>query len=148
MKKILILAFAVMALVGCKSDGKRVAGSYSYKISGIVEVDSVRTSLDDEMGAMKILSREDGDLILTMNQLNGGVMTTTATWDDESRTITLVPFERILNMGIRGDFLVDVAGKGTYLDETIVFSLQYQGHSMSDSLVLLDGKDLLMVAWK
>lgn len=149
-----------LLLASCDTAVK-IAGEYSYKLSGSVEVDSQTVTLPNEQGTLKLLQKTDGDMLLTVSQLRGGVYAIEAELSDTA--LALYPFERQVTLtfivpdtNILGDeydrsvtetFDVEVTGTGTLYKGTIVFDLYYRGESQSSDAVLT-GENILIVANK
>lgn len=121
-----------------------LVGSYSYKTSGIVEIDEDQVVLPNESGAIEIQQDSENELRLVFNQLNGGVYTTTATLADN--VITLEPLSRTITINLLS-YELEVTGSGDHKDGVIVFTLHYKGTSLLDESPLV-GEDILMIAKK
>lgn len=121
-----------------------LVGSYSYKTSGIVEIDEDQVVLPNESGALEIQQDSENELRLVFNQLNGGVYTTTATLADN--VITLEPLSRTITVNLV-PYELEVTGSGDHKDGVIVFTLHYKGTSLLGESTLV-GEDILMIAKK
>lgn len=159
----LLCCLLLAGLAGC-DPAVKMAGEYSYKLSGKVTIDDADYTLSNEQGTMDMLRKTDGDMLLTFSQLRGGVYTAEAEINDT--LLTLYPFERTVSIVftvpdttfVLGDtivrdkevtetFDVEVTGVGTLYKETIVFDLYLNGESqVSDAR--LTGDNILMVAKK
>lgn len=150
-------------LAGC-DPAVKMAGEYSYKLSGKVTIDDSEYTLSNEQGTMDLLRKTDGDMLLTFSQLRGGVYTAEAEINDT--LLTLYPFERtasvvfmvpdttfvlgdtiVRDVEVTETFDVEVTGTGTLYKETIVFDLYFNGESQSSD-AHLTGENILMVAKK
>ena len=159
----LLCCLLLAGLAGCDPTVK-MAGEYSYKLSGKVTIDDADYTLSNEQGTMDMLRKSDGDMLLTFSQLRGGVYTAEAEINDT--LLTLYPFERTVSIVftvpdttfVLGDtivrdkevtetFDVEVTGVGTLYKETIVFDLYFNGESQ-ESDAHLTGDNILMVAKK
>ena len=160
---LLLCCLLLAGLAGC-DPAVKMAGEYSYKLSGKVTIDDADYTLSNEQGTMDMLRKTDGDMLLTFSQLRGGVYTAEAEINDT--LLTLYPFERTVSIVftvpdttfVLGDtivrdkevtetFDVEVTGVGTLYKETIVFDLYFNGESqVSDAR--LTGDNILMVAKK
>lgn len=159
-----IVSFVLLLFVSCQEPIQQLVGSYSYKSSGKVMVDSTEINLSDEIGAMDLIRRSDSTLLITFNQLGGAVYMTDA--NVEENEIVLKPYERTLTITypyvdslniladtitldrqIRETFDVVVNGYGERLNETIIFSLTIVGESQTSD-ARLKGEDILMIAKK
>ena len=158
-----LLLAGLAGLAGC-DPAVKMAGEYSYKLSGKVTIGDSDFTLSNEQGTMDMLRKTDGDMLLTFSQLRGGVYTAEAEINDT--LLTLYPFERTVSIVftvpdttfVLGDtivrdkevtetFDVEVTGVGTLYKETIVFDLYFNGESqVSDAR--LTGDNILMVAKK
>lgn len=130
MKKLFVLLLAVLTIcmTGCNDEVRTLEGSYSYKISGVVEVDWDEVNLADEIGAMDIVRIDTETALLTFNAINGGVYHTTAQINDKA--ITLKRFERDITLRAQ-NYHINVSGKGDVYDQTIIFSLKYESDDVS-----------------
>ena len=159
----LLCCLLLAGVAGC-DPAVKMAGEYSYKLSGKVTIDSTDYTLSNEQGTMDMLRKTDGDMLLTFSQLRGGVYTAEAEINDT--LLTLYPFERTVSIVftvpdttfVLGDtivrdkevtetFDVEVTGVGTLYKETIVFDLYFNGESQ-ESDAHLTGDNILMVAKK
>lgn len=141
---ILYLAVIALVLTGCQEPMKMLVGSYSYKTSGIVEIDEDQVVLPNESGALEIQQDSENELRLVFNQLNGGVYMTTATLAEN--VITLEPLSRTITVNLV-PYELEVTGSGDHKDGVIVFTLHYKGTSLLGESTLV-GEDILMIAKK
>lgn len=166
MKRIIFVlqcCLLLTGLAGC-DPAVKMAGEYSYKLSGKVTIDDSEYTLSNEQGTMDLLRKTDGDMLLTFSQLRGGVYTAEAEINDT--LLTLYPFERtasvvfmvpdttfvlgdtiVRDVEVTETFDVEVTGTGTLYKETIVFDLYFNGESQSSD-AHLTGENILMVAKK
>lgn len=159
-----IISLLAIVMVGCSEPINEVAGSYSYKVSGKVSVDSLSVNLADEIGAMELIRRNDTTLLVTLNQMNGSVYTTEAVLRE--KTLILREFERVLTLSFpytdslglltdtlqinrytRESFDISVSAIGEKLENTIVLTVLYNGHSQTSDAILR-GEDIRLVAKK
>lgn len=153
MSKWLVLPMiCVLVLTGCNTEVWHMTGEYSYKLSGRVEVESEDTlmvkNIDDEIGTLRILSKDNKaeEVVLTLNQLAGGVSTTTAVVEGER--LEIEPFEktmRIASLLPNGEFSVTVSGYAERYQNTLIFVLECSGESL-DGEYSLTGEEITMVA--
>ncbi len=150
-QKVVLLLWAV-CLMSCNTEVWQMSGEYSYKTSGRVEIENADTTiqknLPDEIGVLHILStdRKSEEVVLTMNQLGGSVVTTHGMV--EGNRIELENFERTLKLQTtlqEKNFVLQVGGYGERYENTIVFTLEYDGES-EDGEYTLSGEDIRMVA--
>lgn len=139
----LTMVLVVMAvLAGCKSELQQIAGEYSYKISGVVLVDSVEQRMTNETGALHIIDTKD-ELLLTFNMLGGDVYTAKASLDNKE--LAIHTFERIIYHSGH-NYKTTVSGKGNVWDENIVLEMNYKGMSMDNDSIIWENKNIQFVA--
>ena len=63
-----LLLAGLAGLAGC-DPAVKMAGEYSYKLSGKVTIDDADYTLSNEQGTMDMLRKSDGDMLLTFSQL-------------------------------------------------------------------------------
>lgn len=143
-KKLSILILVVLGLVSCQEPIQTLVGTYSFKTSGVVEVEDIQMVLPNESGTLELQQTSEDELRMVFNQMGGGVYTATATLMDN--VIMLYPFDRTITVNMIPYELV-VTGQGQYNDGIIVFELQYHGTSLIGSSSL-SGGDILMIAKK
>ena len=73
----MLCCLLLAGLAGC-DPAVKMAGEYSYKLSGKVTIDDADFTLSNEQGTMDMLRKSDGDMLLTFSQLRGGVYTAEA----------------------------------------------------------------------
>lgn len=90
-KSILFTGIVALSFTACTDDIKPVLGTYSYKISGKATIDdTISVALDDEMGALEILRKDDDKMLLTLNTMGSDVCAASGVIDGTD--ITLDPF--------------------------------------------------------
>lgn len=170
MKKTIFILLSLLALTSCHKSGiKLFSGDYSFKTSGEVyimaEADvqgneiiipaAVIVSLANEMGQLNIsVSDKDNDeVIVVINHLNGDVITTTGTCD--GNTIELDEFQRYtlpvsVSTWTGMSSTITVGGTGhIYEDNMIVFDMKYSGKgTLEDVTYVIKDKDVRMVAYR
>lgn len=172
MKRIfpVLLMMGLLALTSCHKSGiKLFSGDYSFKTSGEVYIvaeaeiqgddiiipAALVVSLANEVGQLNIsVSDKDNDeVIVVINYLNGDVITTTGTCD--GNTIELDEFQRyILPVSISTwsgmSSTITVRGTGhIYEDDMIVFDMSYNGKGiLGDVTYVIKDKDVQMVAYR
>ena len=170
MKKIVFILLSLLALTSCHKSGiKLFSGDYSFKTSGEVYIvaetevqgddiiipAALVVSLANEVGQLNIsVSDKDNDeVIVVINYLNGDVVTTTGTCD--GNTIELDEFQRyILPVSISTwsgmSSTITVGGTGhIYEDDMIVFDMSYNGKGiLGDVTYVIRDKDVQMVAYR
>lgn len=155
---IIQLVLIAMICPGCVDPVKSLEGTYSYKLSGLVTIDdTLDVVLTNEQGAMELIKVQDTTFLLTMNTLQGDAYTAEGVLSGDE--ILLEPFERNIRLSfseIKSDlfpidrsheeyFYTEISCIGAVYDETIVFTLQYTGESLSSDR-RLSGEDITMVA--
>ena len=140
--KIVILFLGLVLLSACKNELQQTAGEYSYKISGMVMVDTTEVPLTNEAGVVYINESNDA-LVLTFNMVIGDIYKTEA--EVKNKKITLAPFERVIEVYSR-DYKVKISGEGDVHDNNIVLNLQYSGAALKADSIKLEGNDILLLA--
>lgn len=140
--KIVILFLGLMLLSACKNELQQTAGEYSYKISGMVMVDTAEVPLTNEAGVVYINEANDA-LVLTFNMVIGDIYQTEA--EVKNKKITLTPYERVIEVYSR-DYKVKISGEGDVYDNNIVLNLQYSGAALKADSIKLEGNDILLLA--
>ena len=154
-----LLCSGAILLTACTEPVQPFLGDYSYKITGDVLVnDSIITPLIDKIGALNVIHIDDSTVLLTFNELEGGVYTTRGHVSESY--IVIDPFK--CNITIQSEetedfvqrpttilttYATEVSGQATRYDHTLLFDLRYQGTSISDSSTLV-GDHITMVAKK
>lgn len=170
MKRIFpILICTLVLMTSCHKSVKLFSGDYSFKISGEVYIAAkadvqgddiiipaaLVVSLANEVGQLNIsISDKDNDeVIVVINYLNGDVITTTGTCD--GNTIELDEFQRyILPISVSTwtgmSSTITVGGTGhIYDDDMIVFDMNYSGKgTLDDVTYVIKDKDVRMVAYR
>lgn len=140
MKKTILFLFLCLLITGCRNELKCLEGTYSYKVSGKAVIDAGDSTntvvLGDEIGAMEIIGQQGNNVLLTFNQLAGGVYVTTAVLNDS--VLSLMPFDKVIFY--QRDYDVVVSGKGHIYDQTIVFDLQYSSDKLNADKITMIAK--------
>jgi len=151
-----MLVILTMALVGCKDNAevRSAVGTYSYKTSGIMELDSLTQGASDtliqvaftEMGALEVVSLKDKDSVLiTFNELMGDVYSTRGSI--KGNEIVLQPFfRRFMNAKVINPTTIAVTGNGQIYDSSIVMNLNYSG--LADDSLALTANNVQLIAKK
>jgi len=136
-KNIFLLVILTIAMVGCKDNAevRSAIGTYSYKTSGTLTVDTLLGISFFEQGAMDIVSLKNKDSVLvTFNELLGDVYSTRGSI--VGNEIRLQPFfRRFVNAKVINPITIVVTGNGQIYDSSIVLNLNYSGLA-NDSLAL------------
>ncbi|MCR4849292.1 MAG: hypothetical protein K5920_10655 [Bacteroidales bacterium] len=171
MKRIFPLLICTLVLMtSCHKSGiKLFSGDYSFKTSGEVYIvaeaevqgddiiipGALVVSLINEMGQLNIsVSDKDNDeVIVVINHLNGDVVTTTGTCN--GNTIELDEFQRYtlpvsVSTWTGMNATITVRGTGhIYEDDMIVFDMSYTGKgTLGDVTYVIKDKDVRMVAYR
>lgn len=171
MKRIFpILICTLVLLSSCHKSGiKLFTGDYSFKISGEVYIAAkaeiqgddiiipaaLVVSLSNEIGQLNISpsDKNNDEVIVVINYLNGDVVTTTGTCN--GNTIELDEFQRyILPVSISTwsgmNTTITEGGTGhIYEDDMIVFDMSYDGKgTLGDVTYVIKDKDVQMVAYR
>jgi len=128
-KNMLWMALMSVLLVGCEesADVRSARGLYSYKSSGIVEIDSIGSVSLTEQGSMEVISLQNEDsVLLTFNELAGGVYSAYASIKGDE--ITLSPFTRQLSDKLLiNPVEVRAEGSGRVYNGSLILELHYTG---------------------
>ena len=164
-RKILcILVSVVVIFTSCNRDVKQFIGNYSYKLSGEVSIVGeggvVSYRLVHKNGQMNILEDKSHSnrLIVTMNEMNGGCYTISATVKGDS--IVFLPYEFSTNILISdsgpdifsGDntlsivYAIRASGGGQLNDDILMIDEQWTGHQSGNDTVLLNGPKMKIIA--
>ena len=159
--RILYGAIGCIALLlsACSNHLQTILGDYSYKTSATVLInDTIDIALDEEIGSIDIVHIGDSTLLLTINELGGGIYTTHATL--RGQNLLLEPYSKRITLTYtqqdtlthlprlyQTTFTTNISGKATQYEHTLVFDLTYQGISLSDQQILI-GNQITMVAKK
>ena len=140
-----LLCSGAILLTACTEPVQPFLGDYSYKITGDVLInDSIIIPLIDKMGALNVIHIDDSTVLLTLNELAGGVYTTRGHVSNSH--IVIDPFKCNITT-ILTTYATEVSGQATRYEHTLLFDLRYQGTSISDSSTLV-GDHITMVAKK
>ncbi|MBO7160738.1 MAG: hypothetical protein J6V62_04805 [Paludibacteraceae bacterium] len=154
-----LLCSGAFLFTACTEPVQPFLGDYSYKVTGDVVInDSIITPLTDKIGSLNVIHIDDSTVLLTLNELEGGVYTTRGYVSDSH--IVIDPFkcnitiqsEEIEDFSLRPTtilttYATEVSGQATRYEHTLLFDLRYQGTSISDSSTLV-GDHITMVAKK
>ncbi|MGN0187558.1 MAG: hypothetical protein ACI392_07435 [Paludibacteraceae bacterium] len=177
------MACVAVAMMMCGCDDaaavRSAKGTYSFKTSGQAVLDSLEGDaksivLDDESGQLEIISLHDADsLLLTFNQMGGGVYSSRGTLKDNelrfepyARTYSVVTTVTVYdtvhtviggvigvdsisghNELVNDVFDITVSGVGHVYDKSIIFQLRYDGRSASSERILT-AENVQMIAKK
>ncbi|MGM9746104.1 MAG: hypothetical protein ACI30H_04010 [Paludibacteraceae bacterium] len=183
MNKIAPMAFVAIAMMMCSCEDtaavRSVKGTYSFKTSGQAVLDSLEGEaksivLDDESGQLELISLHDADsLLLTFNQMGGGVYSSRGTLNDNelrfepyARTYSVVTTMTVYDTvhtvigGVIGVdsisghtevvndvFNIIVSGVGRVYDHSIIFQLRYDGRSETSDRIFT-AENVQMIAKK
>jgi hypothetical protein len=173
MKKTTLLLIAIItaiSLTSChKSGAKLFVGDYSFKTSGEIsitaeaEIDSsnifipaiLNVDLSHDIGQLNIstANKKDDQVIVVINYMNGDVVTTTGTCDEN--TIRLDKFQRntlpvSVTTLLSNNYRISVSATGRiYDDNMIVFDMTYKGKATVGSVTFnVSDKNIQMVAYR
>lgn len=136
---------ATVMLTSCEKEGNMLfRGYYSFKTSGVIEVertmtypqdgtvtvDTLQISLAAESGQMNILSSDDkaGKMFVTMNVIGGDAVVLDATTSGSDMTVG--PSDRTISFldGVdRVSLNVSVNGTARKYENVVIFDLDYSG---------------------
>ncbi len=160
------LLIVMLLLTACQRDVSRMAGDYSYKLSGEIEIvaadGTVTHTVVRKIGQMNILRQQDNDVLVTLNELSGDVVvmqgqvrgdslilepaeftTTIAALNDDDHSI----IEEILNAGeIAGIYKVNASGRGALVDNILILKMHWIGRQLDTPQTTIEGTDLTLVA--
>lgn len=155
--KLLLFVLVVVSLCSCKKSDENLKplGYYSYKLSGIIEIEQIAPpvpvegfvakkhtfAMVPESGQLSILQEPNGDkIVATMNALAGGATIGTASVNGRNIDIsfpskalkfdnhpTLPGENENENDEDEAQGLLQLAGKGERIDKMIVMQLQATG---------------------
>ncbi|MCQ2348639.1 MAG: hypothetical protein MJZ65_05565 [Paludibacteraceae bacterium] len=147
-KNIFLLALLTLSLVGCQDSAevRSAVGTYSYKSSTTLQIDTLPSVTLIEQGALEIVSLKNKDsVLLTFNELLGGVYSTHACLDGD--VITLCPFTRPLSHALLlNPLTIVVSGDGHVYDDNVVLNLSYQ--NLPTDSVYISAPEVLLIAKK
>ena len=154
MKRIMSELTAILAVMAvfcsCTKEGEKLfRGNFSFKTSGSLTTEIiVETALDTttstqnslittEQGQMDIISLggDDGEMMVTMNVLNGDMRCFKAT--AKGSILELEPAEATIKANIRNSTIamtVTVSGTAERYDNIVIFNLKYEGEKTSETL--------------
>ena len=151
-----LLALLAILLVSCQNDAKLFSGSYSYKTSGKVILQSgtneANYQLTNKIGQLKVItikSTNNDSVLLVMNEMGGSIVTLRAKVLEDSIFIT--PYTRstflLLGDSIQGNFTINITGNGIMYDKFIILNEIYDGKLDNDSTeTTIHGDNILTVA--
>lgn len=158
-----ILVSVTLIITSCNREIKQFTGNYSYKLSGEVSIvdddGEVSYRLVHKNGQMNILEDKSqaNRLIITMNEMNGGCYTISATVKGDS--IVLLPYEFSTNILISDSpdlfsdddtpsivYAICASGGGQLNDDILMIDEQWSGHQSGNDAVLLNGPKMKIIA--
>ena len=162
MKKyyVILLGVLVLALSACnqKDEVYSLIGNYTYKVSGVVTVDTIGDiHLSPETGTMSITSTDkDHEVIMSFNHSGGDAYEIRANVTVDS--IYIHPMHRYIDVEVAQDTLVlgtithrhetfdvQVSGSGHMLSNgDVSFNLSYSGKALNDPEEQLNGKNIFL----
>lgn len=167
MRKIVAVCFMalLLAVTSCQRGVEPFLGDYSYKLSGEVALTDadghVSYRLIHRNGQMNILEdRNAGDrLLITMNEMNGGCYTMSATVKGDS--LLLEPYEFNVNILTQdGTSIFDSdseaslvyrivsSGRGVLNGKMLVLDESWSGHQSGNEELSLSGPQMKIIAEK
>lgn len=142
------MAVLTIFFVGCKdtAEVRSAVGTYSYKASVTLQVDTLPSIAYVEQGTLEIVSLKDKDsVMLSFSELLGGVYCTHASIDGDE--LELCPFTRSLGYVMWLDpITIQVSGSGHVYDDNVVLDLEYQ--NMPEDSLRISAPDVLLIAKK
>ena len=162
MKKtyVILLSVLALALTACnqKDEVNSLIGNYTYKVSGVVSVDTVGDiHLTPETGTMSITSTDkDHEVIMSFNHNGGDAYDIRANVTTDS--IYIHPMHRYIDVEVAQDTLalgtithrhetfdVLVSGSGHMLSNgDVSFNLTYSGKAINNPAEQLNGKNIFL----
>jgi len=158
-----ILVSVALIFTSCNREIKQFTGNYSYKLSGEVslvgEDGEVSYHLVHKSGQMNILEdkSQPNRLIITMNEMNGGCYTISATVKGDS--IVFLPYEFSTNILISDSpnlfsdddtpsivYAIHASGGGQLNDAILMIDEQWVGQQSGNAAVLLNGPKMKIIA--
>lgn len=154
----------------CNREVKPFVGDYSYKISGNVcritpkvtngnEYDTTYQMVTQrgQMKVMRDMQRGENHLLVTLNEMNGGVCTLSATVRGDS--LFFDPYTFVLSLPVASDlptelpsnlqnlvYEVQATGAGFVNRNMILMKHQWSGVKVSNNKATLKGNDMTFVA--
>lgn len=164
MKKSYLILFSALAMVlsACqpKDEVNSLIGNYTYKVSGVVTVDTIGdVHLTPETGTMSITTTDrDHEVIMSFNHNGGDAYDIHANVTTDSLYIR--PMHRYLDVEVAQDTLalgtvtrrretydVQVSGSGHMLSNgDVSFVLTYAGKAINDPNSVISGKNIFLHA--
>lgn len=154
---------AMLMCTACNRDVKKVAGDYSYKLSGMVTFTSgdgdTKSILVNKQGQMNIVESpkgEKGAVVVTFNEMNGGAYSCTGTVSRNN--IELDPHVQNMQFSslatdasliqLNRIYTVVMKGRGVIQDETMIVEESWSGRPQNDSAVELNAEKVTLLAEK
>lgn len=144
-KSLFLMVIATIVCVSCKdtTEVRSAMGTYSYKSTGTIKIDTLSPIDLSEQGAMDIVSLKNKDSVLvTFNELFGDVYATYACI--KGKNITLNPFTRKIDPStiLLAQRTIQVSGEGKVYDGTITLHLEY--HQLPTDTIPVSAEVLLI----
>ena len=165
MKKNILLSILALLLTvtSCHRESKPFLGDYSYKLSGEISTvndeGTVSYRLIHKNGQMNILEdkTQSNKLIVTMNEMNGGCYTITATVRDDS--LLFDPYEFSTNILMTENtslfdqetassivYSIKSTGKGVLNGDMLLLEETWNGHQSGNEACILTGPEMKIIA--
>jgi len=157
---IIITCLLSMLFVSCNRNEHQFAGDYSYKLSGeltVVEEDgSSSYVMVHKNGQMHILEDKTkrGQVIITLNEMNGGAYTLTARVKGDS--LLLNPYEMSTNLLTAQSLPLNddnsivcrfhVTGKGVRNGDMLMLEEQWDGYQSGNTGIRMTGMEMTLLA--
>lgn len=163
MRKLTLFIVIIGLLLGlnaCEDIQNILIGEYHYQVSGHVTLNGVRNLiLDNEKGSLEIIKKDATNFMLLFFAEDGNTYTTDATVD--GKNVVLSPFYKLLPIKYyvhestllsgtvsvlqEENYQVVVYGIGQLYEDTIIFTLQYNGEELNSGTKLI-GKNITLIA--
>lgn len=163
MRKLALFIGIISILLGlnaCEKNYNTLVGEYHYQVSGHVTLGGVRDLIiDHETGSLEIIQKNATMFMLIFFAEDGNTYTTNATVEGEG--LVLDPFYKLLPINYythestllsgtvsvlhEENYQVVVYGMGELYDDTIIFTLQYNGEELNNGTKLI-GKNITLIA--
>ncbi len=170
-KQLLFILCSVCLLTSCTKGIKSIAGDYSYKISGEVQLitphllDSTRYDttyqIVTQRGQMDVhidKQQKDSRLIVTLNESSGGIHTLYATLSGDSVIFDPAQLSMAIHLlssssssssnTISSVYQVNVEGSGIVNDDMLLMRQTWNGRRTSDSTATLHAPNMTFIAEK
>lgn len=159
-----LLFFSLLCFVLLFNSCNRVShytGDYSYKLSGEIQITDnlgvMHRSFVTQRGQMNILRDRDGDagdVIVTINVLDGGTYSFDATIDkgtidfeDHSFLSEFSSFDQDIPLA-KSLYRVNASGEGTLNDNIMIVEEQWRGTCVDDNSKILRASNISIIAEK